>query len=366
MRKLEEKLTLKSGVELKNRLMLAPMTTTQSFYDGALTSDEIAYYAARAGGVGAVITGTAYVQDNGKGWDGELSIADDAMIPGLRKLATAIQEKGAKAIIQIFHIGRMTSSKVLNGEQTVSASSVAAERPDAEVPRALSEDEIYQIIKNFGEATRRAIESGFDGVEVHGANTYLIQQFFSPHSNRREDKWGGTLEKRYTFIKEVLDEVFATVKKHAQSPFIVGYRFSPEEFEKPGISLDDTMYLLKQLVKTDLDYVHVSLNDYKRKSISQDYQDKTILQYVHAIVENNIPLVGVGGVRTQEQAEELLQDAEFAAVGKQLIVEPDWAEKVLANKASTASAPFEELFRQVPITHPLYTFLIHVILGLRS
>lgn len=257
MSQFDQSITLPSGVQLKNRLMLSPMTTQLSFFNGVITEDEITYYKQRSKGLGAVITGAANVQDIGKGWPGELSIAHDEMIPRLSELAKAIQGDGAKAIVQIFHGGRMTSRATLSGEQPVSASAVAAERPDAETPRALSENEIKETIQAFGEATRRAIESGFDGIELHGANTYLIQQFFSPHSNRREDQWGGSLENRYRFIDELLTTVFSTVEKYAKKPFIVGYRFSPEEYETPGIRFEDTIWLLERLRETKLDYLHV-------------------------------------------------------------------------------------------------------------
>jgi len=267
-----------------------------------ITEDEITYYQERSKGLGAVITGAANVQDIGKGWPGELSIAHDEMIPRLSDLAKAIKENGAKAIVQIFHGGRMTSRATLSGEQTVSASAIPAERPNAETPRALSEDEILETIKAFGEATRRAIEAGFDGVELHGANTYLIQQFFSPHSNRRSDEWGGSLENRYRFIEKLVDEVLETVDQSGVKEFIVGYRFSPEEFEEPGIRFEDTLFLVDQLAEKGLDYLHISLADYTRKSISKAYQAKSMLAYVYEKIAQRVPLIGVGDVRTSKDA----------------------------------------------------------------
>ncbi len=260
----DQPLTFKSGVTLANRLMMSPMTTQQSFYNGTVTQEEIHYYAERAKGLGAVITGAANVQATGKGWPGELSIEADTFLPELGQLARAIQAQGAKAIVQIFHAGRMTHAATLGGTQPVSASAVPAQRPDAEVPRELTVPEIQAIVTAFGEATRRAIQAGFDGVELHGANTYLLQQFFSPHSNRRTDDYGGDRTRRYRFIHEVIDAVFAAVDRYATRPFLVGYRVSPEEYETPGIRVADTLWLLKQLGDTRLDYVHLSLNDYTR------------------------------------------------------------------------------------------------------
>lgn len=112
---------------------------------------------------------------------------------------------------------------------------------------------------DFGEATRRAIQAGFDGIELHGANTYLLQQFFSPHSNRRTDKWGGSVEKRMTFALEVIKRVHETVEKYANRPFIVGYRISPEEIEEPGIRMADTLQFIDVLAEQPIDYLHVSM-----------------------------------------------------------------------------------------------------------
>lgn len=233
--------TFKRGVTLKNRVMMAPMTNFASDEEGKVTDEELAYYKVRSGGVGAVITAVAYVTRDGKGFQNEISADSDEMIPSLKRLADTIKGEGAKAILQIFHAGRMAPKEELVEDRPVSASEVAALRPGSITPRELTEREIKNIIEAFGAAARRAIEAGFDGVEIHGANTYLIQQFFSPHSNRRTDKWGGTLEKRMTFPLAVIDKVKEAVNAYASNPFIVGYRISPEEIENPGITMEDTL-----------------------------------------------------------------------------------------------------------------------------
>lgn len=358
MTNFDESLQLKSGVILPNRLVMAPMTTVQSFYDGIVTTDEINYYKERAQGLGAVITGAANVQAIGKGWPGELSIANDQTIGRLHELATAIQSQGAKAVVQIFHGGRMTHQATLSGQQPVSASAIAAERPDAEVPRELATEEIQETINAFGEATRRAIEAGFDGVELHGANTYLLQQFFSPHSNRRTDEWGGTLEKRYHFIDEVVKSVFSAVAKYADRSFIVGYRLSPEEYETPGIRFEDTLFLLDKLKQFDLDYIHVSLGDRQQIARSEEYGDKPILSHVHERLAGEVPLIGVGGVRNRSDVAEVLGNAELAAVGQQLLVDPSWPLK-LANHQDDqmVTESFKEAIHKITFTVPLFNYL---------
>lgn len=364
MSQFTDPLKFKSGVTVKNRLFMSPMTTLQSFYNGTVTRDEIDYYAARAGGVGAIITGAANVQDGGKGWPGELSIAGDQYLPELSALAHAIQGRGAKAIVQIFHAGRMTSSETLSGTQPVSASAVAALRPDAQTPRAMSTDEIHATVAAFGEATRRAIAAGFDGVELHGANTYLLQQFFSPHSNRRTDEYGGSLQNRYRFIAEVIASVFAAVDKYADRPFIVGYRVSPEEFETPGIRFADTLWLLDQLRDSRLDYLHLSLNNYERKSQDPHYQDQSMLGYVHDELAGRLPLIGVGGVRKRADVTAVLTNADAVAIGQQLLFDPTWAQKLLAGADDTMlEAPFTDALKTTTLNKPIKDFVSGMIAG---
>ena len=255
---------LRSGIQIDNRVVMAPMTNFSSNPDGTVSDEEVAYYSRRSNGVGMVVTACAYVTANGKGFHGEFGSDRDDLIPSLRRLASAIKEQGAKAVLQIFHGGRMCPPELVPNGEIVSASAVPAERGTVsdQVPRALTETEIQSIIRDFGESTRRAIEAGFDGVEIHGANGYLIQQFFSPHSNRREDQYGGSLEKRLSVPIAVVDEVKKVVAKHAKQPFLVGYRFSPEEPETPGITMADTLALIDVLASKELDYLHVSLNEF--------------------------------------------------------------------------------------------------------
>lgn len=332
MTELNKSLTFRRGLRLKNRVVMAPMTTCMSFFDGVITSDERNYYALRAGEVGAVITGAANVQENGKTWEGQLGVYHDRFIPGLSKLAGSIKKNGTKAILQIFHGGRMTNSKILRGVQPVSASSIPAEREHAERPRELTHDEVIALIDDFKQATVRAIQAGFDGVEIHGANTYLLQQFFSPHSNRRTDEWGGSIEKRFKFIHDLVDAVTQAVDEADVKDFIVGYRFSPEEFETPGIRMRDTLYLINRLADKPLDYLHISFNDYKRVSLSEDYQEKPIIDYLYQTINGRVPFIAVGDIRTKQQAEDVLASADLIALGRALLIDPHWASKVFAGR----------------------------------
>jgi len=322
--------TFENGIELKNRLVMAPMTHYSSNPDGTVTDEELTYYARRSKGVSMVITACTYVTPNGKGFHNEFAGDRDEMIPSLSQLAKAIKDQGAKAILQIFHGGRMCPPDLVPNGDIVSASAVPVEIEGAKTPRALTESEVDEIIDAFGETTRRAIEAGYDGVEIHGANGYLIQQFFSPHSNRREDRFGGSLEKRMTFPLAIVDKINSIVKEHADDSFIVGYRFSPEEPETPGITMADTIQLVDALADKDLDYLHVSLQDFFSKA-RRGVEDvtKTRIDYLLETINDRIPLIGVGSIYTAEDARKAFETGiPLLALGRELIIDPDWVQKV--------------------------------------
>lgn len=327
-----ETFTFKNGVTLKNKVVMAPMTTMSSFYNGMVSKDELAYYAKRAGGPGIVSTAVANVTPNGKGFEGELSATSDEMIPSLRSLAETIQSKGAKAVLQIFHAGRKTFVRIIGGEQPVSAGTVKALYPeDSETPRALTSDEVEAIIKDFGQATKRAIIAGFDSVELHGANTYLLQQFFSENSNQRTDKWGGNRDERITFAKAVIKEVQSVIDKYATKPFILGYKLSPEEIEKPGIRLEDSLYFVEK-IKHDVDYIHLSMGSYLRTSLNNPEDKKPILNYFIETIGPEVPLIGLGSVETPKDVQEVInKGASLVAIGRELLREPNWVDKVQRN-----------------------------------
>ena len=322
--------TFNNGVELKNRIIMAPMTNFSSNPDGTVSEEELAYYARRSKDVSMVITACTYVTPNGKGFHNEFAGDRDEMIPSLSQLAKTIQSQGAKAILQIFHGGRTCPPELVPHGDIVSASAVPAEVAGAKTPRALTETEVEEIVDAFGQTARRAIEAGYDGVEIHGANGYLIQQFFSPHSNQREDRFGGSVEKRMTFPLAIVDKIKSVVKEHADDSFIVGYRFSPEEAETPGITMADTIKLVDTLAEKDLDYLHVSLQHFLSKA-RRGVEDvnKTRIDYLLETIDNRVPLIGVGSIYSAEDARKAFETGvPLLALGRELIIDPDWVQKV--------------------------------------
>lgn len=324
--------TLPNGVMLKNRVLMAPMTTCSGFFDGSVTKELIEYYEQRAGSIGTVIVECCFVDDKGLAFPGAIGIDKDDKIEGLAKIATAIKARGSKAVLQIYHGGRMVEPRFIGGATPVAPSALAAPRAGAATPVALTGDEVEEMVGKFGDAVYRAIQAGFDGVEIHGANTYLIQQFYSPNSNQRTDKWGGSRDKRAQFPLAILNITHEMVNKYADRSFIIGYRFSPEEIEEPGIRFDDTLYLLEKLAEKGLDYVHFSMGNILRPSLN-DIDDPTplIKKYVarRSAKLAEIPVIGVGEIVNKTDAETALENGyDLIAVGRGCIAYPDWTDRI--------------------------------------
>ena len=215
--KLMQSFRLKN-VELRNRIVMAPMLSRLCYPNGVVSPKLIDYYTERAkGGVGLIIVEYCYIDGKeSKANPGQLGAYDDQLIAGLGDLAEAIQEWGAKAILQICHAGRCTSARIM-GRQPIAPSSMPSYT--GEMAREMTLEEIEGAIESFAEAARRAKIAGFDGVELHGTHGYLLAQFLSPYTNRRTDKYG---RDRGLFALETLDRV----RSRVGSDFPVGYRIS--------------------------------------------------------------------------------------------------------------------------------------------
>lgn len=324
------------GMTLRNRIVMAPMTTWAANDDGTVSNDEIAYYRRRANGVGMVLTGCTHVMANGVGFTGEFAAYDDSFMPGLRRLAEAAKSGGAPAILQIFHAGNKAIPELIPGGEIVSASSVKASpgpfNSGDVTPHTLGENEILDVITAFGEATRRAIEAGFDGVELHGAHGFLIQNFFSPLYNQRDDAWGGSLTNRMRFPLAVVREVRQVIATHATKPFILGYRVSPEESETGGLRMTDTYELLDRLIDANVDYIHASLSNVLEAKLV-DSDDQRVAPSIVEHVAGRLPVIAAGQIRSPQQAESALNlGLSLVAVGQGLVINPDWVD--LARKSA--------------------------------
>lgn len=342
---------LAHGITLRNRIVMAPMTTWSGNEDGTVSEQELQYIRHRVQDIGLVITGCTHVQENGIGFTNEFAAYDDRFIPSLTSLAQAAKSGGAPAILQIFHAGNKAVPYLIPNADLVSASALAAPAGpfnDGQVKsRALSHNEILDVIHAFGETTRRAIEAGFDGVELHGAHGFLIQNFFSPLFNKRDDEWGGSLEKRLRFPLEVVKEVKRVIKQHAKRPFALGYRISLEEYDEKGLRIADSLKLIDQLLELKIDYLHVSLVELLNSKAIDAVDDQLIIKKVIDHIDNRLPIMAAGMILTPHQAEKALGlGLSLVALGKGLVINPKWVE--LAQKDCADEIVTELDLEQVP------------------
>lgn len=293
-----------------------------------------------------MITGCTHVQANGIGFTNEFAGYDDTFIPSLRKLADAAKSGGAPAILQIFHAGNKALPNFTPGGDVVSASALETEASPfapSVLPRELSHDEILEVIRDFGETTRRAIEAGFDGVEIHGAHGFLLQNFFSPFFNRREDEWGGSLENRLRFPLAVVREIQSVIKKYATKPFALGYRFSPDEPQEGALRMKDTYELMNRLIELDVDYVHASLASALTSKPVDSEDEKTYMELIVEHVNGRVPVMVAGSIVTPDDAALALEKGvSLAAIGHALIMNPDWIEKVEHGKEDEIQASIKK------------------------
>lgn len=318
--------TLNNGIVIKNRLVVAPMTHFASNADGSLSHEERAFLNGRAEDFAMFITAATLVSPEGKAFIGQPEAVGDKDLPSLREVVQLIHSQSALAILQIHHGGKLSIPELLMGADMVapSADSVSG-------ARALTSLEIQALIDAFANATDLAIQAGFDGVEIHGANAYLIQQFNSAQSNQRIDEWGGSIENRMRFSLSIIKAVNDVKVKYGRSDFIVGYRFSPEEAGENGLTMSDTFALIDALVEEPLQYLHVSLWDFFKNARRGADVTLTRMQLLHERIAGKLPLIGVGSLFSADQVLEAYQKnwSEFIAVGKAVLMNPNFASLIL-------------------------------------
>ncbi len=332
-KKLFNEVTLPNGIVLHDRLGVAPMTTYSGNDDGTVSDQELTYYKRRAGLGSLFISACIAVSENGIAFPNQFIGFDDRALPRLTQLAKEMKSAGSKAILQMQHGGRQGQPELIKANEIVAPSAVSA-GANKPTPRELTHAEIEAIIEDFGETTRRAIQAGFDGVEIHGANTYLIQQFVSSVTNLREDQWGGSLENRLKFPLAVVKKVQDTVAQYADDQFIVGYRLSPEENNETtvGYTIEETKILVEKLIGAGIHYLHVSLVEYQKAPKGAEASD-SIVRLLADQINGRVAFVAVGSIKTPEDAvAALAEGADIVVLGRQALIDPEWTEKVKRGK----------------------------------
>jgi len=304
---------------LKNRIVMPPMQTSRATVKGAVTDRLIGFYVRRSTALGLLIVEHSYVSAAGKLSPKQLGIYDDELIHGLKRLASRIHAVGTPVVLQITHAGGIANKKIIGAEPA----GPSATRKTRELTRS----EIEALVEEFAMAAERATKAGFDGVELHGAHGFLLNQFFSPLLNKRGDEYGGPLENRMRFPLMVVKKVRESVRGR-----LLLYRLGADDLAPNGTHVDDSAAFAVKLEQYGVDVVDVSgglcgsepkqLRSVKGYFIPQAYEIKKAVR---------TPIIGVGGITEAEYADKLVREGkvDLVAVGRALWKDPKWAEKAV-------------------------------------
>lgn len=319
------------SLELKNRVVMPAMGTSLAGPNGEVTDHQIAYYEERAkGGTGLIIVEyTSIDYDYGKSTFNQLRIDEERFVPGIHRLVTAVQKYGAKVFVQLQHSGRETTSMVLGGGRQIIAPSSVTCAAIGEEPREMTNTEVKETINKFVMGAFRCKRAGADGVELHGAHGYLINQFLSPNTNLRTDEYGGSFENRMRFVEEIV----VGIKNMCGNDFPVSIRLSVDEFEEGGTTIELSKQIAQYLEKIGADAIHASCGNYNSmdKMIESMMFEQGWRVYLAQAVKEavTIPVITVGVIREPEFADKILADgkADFIAMGRSHIADPEWVKK---------------------------------------
>ena len=312
------------NLTLKNRIVMPPMATHMAEEDGAVLEKHIRHYAARAeAGVGLIMVEHAYIDRGGRAGETQLGIHDDGCVQGLRRLADAIRAAGAASGIQITHAGARTT-RAIAGAQPVAPSAIVDPK-SGEMPRTLTPDEMGSLAVAFAEAAGRAAAAGFDIVELHGAHGYLLGQFLSPLTNHRGDRYGGDLNGRLTFAREVIAAVRKTVGRH----FPLFYRLGADDLTPGGLRPEDGRRAAGLLARAGIDVIDIS-GGYGGTGRDRFPEQGFFVPLAEGVRQAaGIPVIGVGNIREADYADRVVREGriDLVAVGRALLADPLWARK---------------------------------------
>jgi 2,4-dienoyl-CoA reductase (NADPH2) len=319
-------------MNLRNRIVMAPMHSKFSSETGEVTDRLIEYHAERSkGGVGLIVLENTCVDwEYGRSYGNPVTIHDDICRSGLSNLTLAVQRYGAKIVTQLQHVGRQNVRSNIVGHKAPLAPSAVKSKVGGDMPRPLEENEILRIIQQFVDAARRTKQAGFDGVELHGAHGYIFTQFFSPYTNKREDRWGGRLENRARFPLEVVRRIRAEVGPD----FPILYRLSAEERVPGGTTLEDTLKLVKMLDGAGVDCFDVSAGIYESMEwfyLMQGMKPGALVPLANAVKGvTSKPVIGVGRLGWDlELAAQFVREKklDLVNIGRSLLADPHLVRK---------------------------------------
>lgn len=319
-----------AGLTVKNRVVMPPMGMGYCHEDGSVSERVINYYKQRAeSGVGMIVVENCIVDPDVLGVGPELNLYDDKFVSGLAQVADTIKSFGSVAGLQLNHMGRQTT---LGKPVAPSPLPIGHKGP---IPRVLTPPDIEFIVEEFVRAAERTQRAGFDFVELHGAHGYLICEFLSPYSNKREDEYGGDADRRMKFALDLV----RGIRRRCGAKFPIQFRLSGSEYVDGGLTTEGTAIISQKLVEAGVSSISVSGGNWQTLQyiMAPMFMPPGLLAGDAARIKRavQVPVIAVGRIHTPDLAEKILQEnkADMVAVGRGLIADPDWVKKIQENHA---------------------------------
>ncbi len=353
-----------NGMTVPNRFMRSATAERMADEKGHYSELHFKHYRELSEGeVGLVVTGHGYVQQGGMAGAGQICMADDTVIPGYQKLTEMVHGYDTRIVMQLNHAGRLAPPEFNPGMEVI-APSPLANALNGITPKEMNADEIEQLIESYGRAAGRVKECGFDGVQIHAAHGYMVNQWLSPYSNRRNDDWGGDQERRTRFAVEVLRSMRANVGPD----YPVMIKMNCADFYEGGLTTTETRYIAERLCEEGIDAIEISGGIYEvferiiRPGLYPPEEEPYYLPYAEEIRDAvSVPFMLVGGMRTPLVMEEILAEgiADYISLCRPLIREPDLVKQIREGRTTAAdciSCNLCLIARKKPLvkqTHPL-------------
>ncbi|HUU81679.1 MAG TPA: FAD-dependent oxidoreductase, partial [Acidobacteriota bacterium] len=322
------------SITLRNRIVLAPMGSYLVSADGSTNKTLIDYYTRYArGGVGMVIPEGQHIDDKESAVLANcLAIYNNRYLPGLNELAESVKDQGAAIIAQLGHAGHQTRPENIHGLQPVAPSPIANQFIGI-VPKELDQKKISEIQDSFTACAVRAQTAGFDGVEIHGANGYLLTEFLSPRLNIRKDKYGGPVENRARMALEIYEKI----KSNTKPGFIVGYRICADERIPGGITPEDIIAFAQMLERVSIDYISVTSSTYESMvyGVPPMYVPRGSNLHLAEMIKKavNVPVICAGGLDVEIAEQAIVKKkTDLVAIGRGLIADPELPQKLMEGR----------------------------------
>lgn len=319
MKNLKDRIKLNNGVTINNRIMMAPMTTKGANWEGYINKNDLNFFGNRSKAAALIVVGATSVSKYGEKFPFQMSLYDNSFVEGFSQLAQVIQKDGNKAIVQLYHGGVNSLVSFQKHGKVYGPSKLDFHHLEYKVTELTTED-VWTLIKMYGEATKRVIEAGFDGVEIHGAYSHLIQQFFSPYSNKRQDFFGGNIENRMNFAIEIVKEVKKVKSRYASKDFIIGYRLTEEERHRSenGYTIEETLKLIDVLADMNLDYIQTT--------------DSLFSKDIYNLIKKRTIYITTPHTFSAKDTEHALEYADMVSLARAPLIEVAFAQKIIDDK----------------------------------